>query len=495
MLSLFDSVYRGYPVGTLLLAKKSLAAEPYRLGPFVGVPQAVDPGYLIIDGQQRVTTLVGVLLNPADEPAGDPYAIYFDLEEERFFTRTARRKVPETALPLRVVSSTRATNVWSRSWALAAERPELLERVDQLAQSIREFEIAASIVDGNDEPTLRRIFVRTNDTGRRLETSEVFDALHATSPETSLRAVAARLETTTGSRLEADFIMRCVRHVGGFDPGTSVSADLNVTELVPRTETALERSLAFLRADAEVFAPSTLPQAFPLLPLSGYFARFPDPSPRARRLLRRWFWRGMTFNEFADNGFGAERKWRRVISEASSDEAAASSMAQSLRGVTTCKLPDRWSNRSHDVWHLQMALCSAQQNQADASAEGFFLDDGSTGTWVALQRADVKLLGAHEIELLTGLAEDAQQRMAQSSNAALARAVEFGRLKRLDDAALGELGFVGTSRELLRAQSAELGAARLVELERLTSEFLRAMCETDLSDRPSIKELLTKGAA
>src|SRR5690606_35914553 len=56
--ALLDSIYRGYPVGTLLLWKNPPSAtEAGRPLGGVGIAQPQGDRYLVVDGQQRLTTL------------------------------------------------------------------------------------------------------------------------------------------------------------------------------------------------------------------------------------------------------------------------------------------------------------------------------------------------------------------------------------------------------------------------------------------------------
>ena len=54
---LFDSMYRGYPVGYLLFWKNGLAPGNRAIGDDV---KQHDPGLVIVDGQQRLTSLYAV---------------------------------------------------------------------------------------------------------------------------------------------------------------------------------------------------------------------------------------------------------------------------------------------------------------------------------------------------------------------------------------------------------------------------------------------------
>jgi hypothetical protein len=468
-IDLFDSVYRGFPIGTLLLATQRWEHAETRFGPFVSLVAPSEPGYSIIDGQQRVTTLVGTLLHPQEAPAGDSYSIYFDLEDERFFHRARRTSVSETSLPLRVLRSLSSTLAWSRGWRLAAERPDLLERADQLAQSIREFEIAAAVVNGSDEQTLRDIFVRTNRAGVDLKASEVFEALHALTPEKSIGAATNRLASGGVGTVDGDFFLRCLLMVGELDPGSDLRRLHIEQRAVEETESAILAAAAFLRADCEVDEVESLPQIFPVLPLAGFFHRFPTAGDRARRLLRRWFWTGMRENEFSNNGFGAVRRWQGLLGSAATDDVVASSMLEAMpRATTGPELPSDWRNGQRALWIMQVALSARARLRPDWSFEGSFLGSSRhPGTWVPI--------------------------------------VDASALASASTSELSSLGFSETSQRLLQeylsAPSAPrldvLSTQRLGELADTTREFLESVCEPGRSTRPTITTLLerARGAA
>uniref|UniRef100_UPI0011E7F750 DUF262 domain-containing protein n=1 Tax=Serratia marcescens TaxID=615 RepID=UPI0011E7F750 len=59
---LIDSIYKGYPFGSLLYWRTNEALQTERnLGPFtLPVPQADFPIDYVLDGQQRITSIFGV---------------------------------------------------------------------------------------------------------------------------------------------------------------------------------------------------------------------------------------------------------------------------------------------------------------------------------------------------------------------------------------------------------------------------------------------------
>ena len=95
---LLDSMERGYPVGTLLLWKRSATTE-LEGRPLPGAEQTPSQGdvYLIVDGQQRVSALweaLGGTPNPR-EPQ-----MLFDFESERFQLRPLTARGQARVLPL-----------------------------------------------------------------------------------------------------------------------------------------------------------------------------------------------------------------------------------------------------------------------------------------------------------------------------------------------------------------------------------------------------------
>src|SRR6266545_2282385 len=61
VVSLFDSLVHGYPVGNLLFWRRAAPAEHLRVGPIEVDAPETDTADWVVDGQQRITSLVGAL--------------------------------------------------------------------------------------------------------------------------------------------------------------------------------------------------------------------------------------------------------------------------------------------------------------------------------------------------------------------------------------------------------------------------------------------------
>ena len=88
---LLDSVYRGFPIGTLLFWKRHADAGRAEFGRFAVEAEGRSDALLVVDGQQRIATLADVLLvGPGTDPDGR--TIRFDLEGREFAYGTAAQK-------------------------------------------------------------------------------------------------------------------------------------------------------------------------------------------------------------------------------------------------------------------------------------------------------------------------------------------------------------------------------------------------------------------
>jgi hypothetical protein len=102
ILHLLDSVLRNYPIGSLLLwdITEQLASEETVAALEVEPPHPGRPVKYILDGQQRLASIIGALHGGTGF-----WDIAFDLEEERFFQHTPESQAGPDIIPMRKVSS------------------------------------------------------------------------------------------------------------------------------------------------------------------------------------------------------------------------------------------------------------------------------------------------------------------------------------------------------------------------------------------------------
>jgi uncharacterized protein with ParB-like and HNH nuclease domain len=177
MLKLLDSIYSGYPIGSLLFWETDFNQGANSVfGPVI-IENSKKIARMIIDGQQRITTLVGIFLRPEQGEHDKKWYVYFNLKAKRFETSKRKQSTPTYWIPLREVSDTVRFLKWLRRLPEDDENESLINSANQLAKALRDYRIPAYIVKTDDEKVLRIIFKRLNTGGKPLTYTEVFDSL------------------------------------------------------------------------------------------------------------------------------------------------------------------------------------------------------------------------------------------------------------------------------------------------------------------------------
>lgn len=328
---LLDSVRRGFPIGTLLLWKRTSPAEAqsFRLGPvWIDAPRSTEAVW-VVDGQQRITALTGVLLHPPTdyERPPDDFEFYFDLEKNDFVRRVVRKAPPSTWLPMWEILDSARLLKWLRGHVLP---PEAEDRAFELGKAFREYQVPAIVVESDSDEVLREIFERTNSAGRRLTQDEIFHALHSGHPGEVPRGLDEMAEALTELRFgdASELPLRqAVLAVRNIDPTRSLQ-ELGDRRPGPgalaEATQALRRVIIFLKRDARIPYVGLLPYSAPVIPLVRLFHLFPEPKPRSRELLARWLWRTSVAGTFHGGGPQVRRALRAV------DEGSEEGSVQAL---------------------------------------------------------------------------------------------------------------------------------------------------------------------
>jgi hypothetical protein len=321
---LLDSIWRGYPIGTLLLWSKVGAAGQVMLGDLTFEVSEQSSAWFVVDGQQRIVSLVSTLL--ARGARGEKFDFYFDLVNSEVVP-SRRGGQPATHLPLDRVVDSEELLAWVDD-GRAALTPEQIRLAFRVGKTLREYELPAYVVNIDDERVVREIFERTNATGKSLDVSDVFNALHTPigrQPAVSLKEVVERLRVRSLGDINEDQVLRNLLAIENKDLAGELQrqlVDVDVPAAVERVERAMDRVFGFLAQDAGIPHLRLLPYQSPLTVLSAFFDRFPTPSARARRLLTRWLWRGTATGELRGDGKGM-RPALEAVRSGDGDEVTA----------------------------------------------------------------------------------------------------------------------------------------------------------------------------
>ena len=295
---LLDSLWRGYPIGTLLFWETNAEAGEVTFGTVRVGGGTRNDALWVVDGQQRLMSLARVLLAP--EPDRDDFALYFDLDKLTFVAPPKDRAVdPSRYLPMTEVLESERLMQWV--YQHTAGEPVRRERAFTVGKRIREYEIPAYLVRTEREQTLREIFGRTNSSGHPLKQSQVFDALNGARGQgrpASLRQIASELASMGFGSVEETLLYRLLRVLQGKDviegkgEGPLRLDDSDAERAYRETAEAAKRVIQFLKDDVGIPRYDLLPYKQPFVLLGKFFHLYPDPGARSRQLLERWVWRG-----------------------------------------------------------------------------------------------------------------------------------------------------------------------------------------------------------
>lgn len=323
ILELFDSLWLGYPVGNLLFWQRPAGEDPaLNLGPLTIHAKQRSDALWVIDGQQRLTALAGVLKHPhPTTSSSDLFALWFDLENQHFVRPRPGEDLPAAWLPMnRVLDAVSLGEWWSDNQALAGQT-DLYRVALQLGRRVRESKLPIYIVETPNPDALKIIFARLNTSGVAMRETEVFNALHTLEgTQNPLDVLAQTCREARMGTLEENWRLRCLLTVAGEGLDTPPRREIEgYRSHVPGATAALSLALDFLKNEGHIPHLRALPYRLPVVALVRFFHNHPAPSPRSLVLLRRWLWRGIVNSHHRDTGNPQLRWLTRDIDQRESD--------------------------------------------------------------------------------------------------------------------------------------------------------------------------------
>ncbi len=334
MVKLFDSILKGYPIGSLLFWKHSFPAdESLSIGAATLSAPAVLDGWFIVDGQQRTTALAAALLDL--DQGGDPrWDIRFDPVVGQFRDGPVSIEDQGRHVPLRILGDLRRLGRWFPESRLSEEEKS---RVEEVQQRLLDYELPCYLVETDDVEALRGVFARLNSTGVRMRADEVFQALLGGKAGErpaglDLDALQRMADVDGFGEPPRAEILKAVLAMSSLDPSKRLEdlGDDAASRLVGASDAseAITRTVAFLQAPVDAAEPGAGIPAYAFLPypvvfalLTRWFHVFPQPAAIVRKDLSQWVWRGIATAVHQRAAVSAMRYQVRAIRE---DDVAGS---------------------------------------------------------------------------------------------------------------------------------------------------------------------------
>lgn len=311
---LLDSIYKEFPIGTVILWKTDnrLSSEK-RLGFFeLPDPQKDYPVNYVLDGQQRLTSLFSVFQTDLEPVSEEWIDIYFDMaaeeniQESLFIALDESEVNLEKYFPVNTIFDSvkyrKATNSLS---------DELVVKVDKLQDKFKSYLIPNEIFETDDRNKVAIVFERINRAGTELN---IFELLAAWSWSDQFNLVE-KFECLQEKIIDHGFeelcndrdlqLRICAGIITGYTTPNSI-LELQGDEIRNRfneIERGILGALDFLKREANIKHYRMIPFPGLLVPLSVFFATERQEgvsySSKQKDVILKWFWRSLFTRRFS----------------------------------------------------------------------------------------------------------------------------------------------------------------------------------------------------
>lgn len=336
---LLDSLYREFPSGQIMLwdtASLTVVTKAPEGTRAPTLPPATRPK-IVLDGQQRLTSLV-LALSPRDQLADDAgVEVYFHLDSEQFERYSSKMKRDPLWVSVREVITNRRSDLAILREIAAAGGPSIesseseryLNRLQKLKR-VAEYKFPIDVFKSDDYEAVTELFVRINSGGKRLRTAELALA------QLALRLPGHIVKTfedamndyeERGYDLDTRFLIRALIAVG-----TGQSRFRHLTDFWSKSPDALEgawvrarkgidAAVNFVRQNARFESSEWLPSLYPLITLTVFFDTHDRLAPDVENGLLRWFYIASLRGRYSSSGETALDEDLKAARETSPVEA------------------------------------------------------------------------------------------------------------------------------------------------------------------------------
>lgn len=298
ILKLWDSIYKGYPIGSILLwlTKEKLASERKIADLDINEREEEYPTNYLLDGQQRLSSLCGPLYwNNKDK--NSPWNIVFDVDKE-IFLYPDDQKIQY--FPLNKLLNTSDFIKQCRIFEAHDKKEKFIENSERLLQSIKDYKVAAVKIGDMSLDEVAPIFERINSSGRQLT---IVDLMRAATWKggfdlsDAIESVRKSCDSKNFYEIDESHILRSIAACSGLGihkEALDKLRDKTSDQLKDAAKSSVESyklAVDFLTSELPLSSINYLPYGLQLTYLVEFFNLCPKPTIYQRHELRNWFWK------------------------------------------------------------------------------------------------------------------------------------------------------------------------------------------------------------
>lgn len=307
---LLDSLYKGYPVGSLLIWDTNLDVPLKPAAVLQGAPVHGKAGVLL-DGQQRLTSLAWVVRPSATPKGTKPPDVRFDLRSEAFLNPSAtQRNDPFLVRVADVLADGAQYAEILSAIGISHTDPDYQSYYDRLSRvhKIRDYLIGVQTYASDDYEEVAEIFARVNTGGRRLSKGDLAMSAIAARWDDGLERIRAFQNelATYDFPVDREAILRLMATMAGVgaDSIRLIKKEMTGDRLKQAwqdTEEALKLAVDFFKSAAGI-PKSGLLTSPNLMVVPAFLLHFrrQQLQPGEQDQLRRWIYTAMAFSHYSN---------------------------------------------------------------------------------------------------------------------------------------------------------------------------------------------------
>jgi uncharacterized protein (DUF2164 family) len=333
-LQLFESIKLGYPIGSILFWRPDFISkedfvkfEANKMGSYF-LPERTQDYFYILDGYQRLSTLLGCLVNPEktnlkrdDKEWLKEFNIIYNLETDKF----EYNKKPNLSeleifkVPLfRFVDGKEFFDFQKQLLQSDYDKSKIddyIKKYENFSSNIIDYNIPSIDMIGGNIKEAVDIFSRVNSRGSVIAPDWKVSALSFNKEKgfrlgTEIDDLLKDLKEYNFLKIKRELIFACIKNSFGkifFDQSKN-STDLEdlatrveFVDVTRNTIINIKKAVKFLFDDCAVIDSKLLPYSIQLIFITDFFIKIKNPSNEQLKLLKSWFWFTSFTNYFTSN--------------------------------------------------------------------------------------------------------------------------------------------------------------------------------------------------
>ena len=296
VIDLFDSLSKGYPIGSIILWKPSNKMSRSKDILTDAIIEPSNPEYYVLDGRQRLTTFYGCI--KMDESKEDIFNLYYNLDDMTF-----GYSHKEPLINLKVSDLYDTFTLLEKLQALMSsdldeERKRMLVgRARQMNALLQSYTIGEIMMNDCSLEDASTAFARINSKGTTISPLFMLQALTYSKDGgiligKEIEEILDSLSPYGFDTLNTGFILNCFyQYVGknSYDYRLEDLASSDFTGYMSKIKKDILNSVKFLYYDCHVISSKLLPYGRQLELICSYFRCNTEPSVEDKQELRKWF--------------------------------------------------------------------------------------------------------------------------------------------------------------------------------------------------------------